>query len=151
MNGTVTDFLVKKGELQTTRFEVYVAAPLKPGEARLKVEEFAFTANNITYAVFGDAMKYWNFYPAPEGWGRIPVWGYATVAESNTAGVDVGERVFGYLPMSTSFVIQAGKISPKGISDLSPWGRKCRLSIAGMPLRVVIPITTQIARASFHC
>jgi hypothetical protein len=121
MTATVTDFLVKKGELQTTRFEDKPAAALNAGEARLKVEEFAFTANNITYAVFGDMMKYWNFYPAPEGWGRIPVWGYATVAESKAAGVSVGDRVFGYLPMSTSFVIQAGKIGPKSVSDLSPW------------------------------
>lgn len=121
MTGAVTDFLVKKGELQTTRFDEHPAAPLKPGEARLKVEEFAFTANNITYAVFGDMMKYWNFYPAPDGWGRIPVWGYATVAESKADGVTVGDRVFGYLPMSTSFVIQAGKIGPKSVSDLSPW------------------------------
>jgi hypothetical protein len=121
MTGAAIDFLVKKGELQTTRFDEHPAAPLNPGEARLKVEEFAFTANNITYAVFGDAMKYWNFYPAPEGWGRIPVWGYATVAESKADGVAVGDRVFGYLPMSTYFVIQAGKVGPKSVADLSPW------------------------------
>lgn len=121
MTGSVTDFLVKKGELQTTRFEEHPAEPLQTGEARLKVEEFAFTANNITYAVFGDMMKYWNFYPAPEGWGRIPVWGYATVAESKAEGVALGERVFGYLPMSSSFVIRAGKVGPKSVADLSPW------------------------------
>ena len=121
MTGTATDFLVKKGDLQTTRFAETALSPLRPGEARLKVEEFAFTANNITYAVFGDMMKYWNFYPAPDGWGRIPVWGYATVAESKADGVTPGARVFGYLPMSTSFVIQAGKTGPKSFSDVSPW------------------------------
>lgn len=119
MNATVTNFLVKKGDLNQTRFDTHAAGPLSEGQARLKVEEFAFTANNITYAVFGDMMKYWNFYPATEGWGRIPVWGYATVSESAADGVHAGDRVFGYLPMSSSFVINAGKASPKGFADLS--------------------------------
>jgi hypothetical protein len=85
----------------------------------LKIEEFAFTANNVTYAVFGDMMKYWNFYPAPEGWGRIPVWGYATIAESKAQGVADGARVFGYLPMSTTFVAEAGKINPRSFNDVA--------------------------------
>ncbi len=39
--------------------------PLQPGEARLAIEHFALTANNITYAAFGEAMKYWQFFPRP--------------------------------------------------------------------------------------
>ena len=37
-----------------------------PDEALLvKVTRFAFTANNITYAVLGDHLKYWQLFPAP--------------------------------------------------------------------------------------
>ena len=45
---------------------------LQPCEARLAVRRFALTANNITYAVFGEAMGYWAFFPAEDG-GRLPV------------------------------------------------------------------------------
>ena len=41
----------------------------------IKIDRFAFTANNITYAVLGDQLKYWQLFPAPEGFGNIPVWG----------------------------------------------------------------------------
>ena len=36
---------------------------LAPGQARLALEAFSLTANNITYAAFGEAMKYWQFFP----------------------------------------------------------------------------------------
>jgi len=39
---------------------------LAPGQVRLAVEAFSLTANNITYAAFGEAMKYWQFFPAGE-------------------------------------------------------------------------------------
>lgn len=40
--------------------------PLAEGQARLAVEQFALTANNITQAAFGEAMKYRQFFPAPD-------------------------------------------------------------------------------------
>jgi len=46
---------------------------LQPGQARLHIDHFALTANNITYAAFGEAMGYWQFFPASSGWGCIPV------------------------------------------------------------------------------
>jgi hypothetical protein len=60
---------------------------LAPGQARLAVDSFALTANNITYAAFGEAMKYWQLFPAGPAasgaaLGCLPVWGFATVAES---------------------------------------------------------------------
>ena len=45
----------------------------------LSVECFGLSSNNITYAVMGDAMSYWDFFEAEDGWGRVPVWGFATV------------------------------------------------------------------------
>ena len=61
----------------------------------------ALTTNNITYAAFGDAMSYWHFFPSGEaGWGIVPVWGFGTVVQSLHPGVAVGERLWGYWPMS---------------------------------------------------
>src|SRR5258706_10968234 len=68
------DFLVKRQNLRQCGFASF-AAEAAPGEVLLQIEKFAFTANNVTYAAFGEAMKYWHFFPAKDEsqWGRIPV------------------------------------------------------------------------------
>jgi hypothetical protein len=116
------DFLVRRDDLH--RCEVKPAPSpdgvrLEPGQVLLGVEAFGLTANNITYAVFGDAMRYWNFFPAPDGWGRVPVWGFAKVLRSEHPDVRAGERVYGYLPMSTYFVAQADHVTRAGFADAS--------------------------------
>jgi len=99
------DFQVRKDDFHETR-QVETPTPLpQPGQVVLKVHSFAVTANNITYAAFGDAMGYWQFYPAEDGWGRIPVWGYADVVASEHADIKTGERLFGYWPMAQYAVL----------------------------------------------
>jgi hypothetical protein len=108
------DFLVGLGDLSRTEVRPaaeITAMDLADGEVLLEVERFSFTANNITYGVFGDRMGYWRFFPAPDGWGRIPVWGFARVAASRAQGVEVGTRLYGYLPMSTHMV---ARLRPSG-------------------------------------
>lgn len=78
------------------------SAVLADGQALLQIERFGITANVITYAVAGDTIGYWRFFPASEdGWGRIPVWGFAEVVASATDVLDEGERLYGYLPMAS--------------------------------------------------
>jgi Protein of unknown function (DUF2855) len=89
------------------------------GEARLRVERFALTTNNITYGVLGDQLGYWRRFPADDGWGRIPAWGYATVAASRAAGVAEGTRVFGFVPMA-SWITMRPVPHPRGFRDASP-------------------------------
>ena len=67
----------------------------------MKVERFAFTANNITYALAGDQLKYWHLFPAPQGFGNIPVWGFGDVIASKHPNISEGERLFGYFSGST--------------------------------------------------
>ena len=101
------DFLVRKSDLTQTRVSAGSApdpTALEPGEVLLAIEKFAFTANNITYGVVGDRLGYWTFFPAEEGWGRIPVWGFARVIASRADGVAKGLRLYGYWPMSTHLV-----------------------------------------------
>ena len=111
------DIEVKKDDLQETRVVESAPAALGDGEARLAVRRFGFSANNVTYAVFGDAMGYWTFFPAEEGWGRIPVWGFAEVVEANGTGLDDGELVYGYLPMGTELVVTPTRVSEHGFTD----------------------------------
>lgn len=93
---------------------------LAPGALLLACDRFAFTANNITYAVLGEQLGYWRFFPAEAGWGRIPVWGYADVVASRHPAIAVGERVYGYLPMATHLAVQADKVHGAGFADVSP-------------------------------
>ncbi|WP_429912778.1 DUF2855 family protein [Glycocaulis sp.] len=91
--------------------------PLQAGEARLAVSRFALTANNITYAAFGEAMGYWRFFPGADGRGRLPVWGFAQVSESRCDGLTAGERVYGYLPAASELIVTPGKIRPDSFFD----------------------------------
>ena len=113
------DFCVRRDDLRTTRFAEPSPASLDPadGQALLRVDHFAFTANNITYAVAGDLLSYWNFFPAESGWGRVPVWGYADVVASRCAGVREGARLYGYYPMSTHLVVEPVNAGESGFVD----------------------------------
>ena len=85
--------------------------PLQPGQARLAIDSFSLTANNVTYAAFGEAMQYWQFFPSgQEGLGCLPVWGFATVCESGVEGVQAGRRVWGYWPAGTHLVVQPARV-----------------------------------------
>jgi hypothetical protein len=116
------DFMVRRDNLAEARFvEGPPAADisLADGQVLLAVDCYAMTANNITYAVFGEMMNYWDFFPAPDGWGRVPVWGFAEVAASAHPGISVGERIYGYLPMSTHLVVEADHVTDAGFVDRS--------------------------------
>jgi hypothetical protein len=69
-------------------------------------------------------MMYWNFFPAPEGWGRVPVWGFGDVIESQADGVKAGERVYGYFPMSTHVVVEPARATPQGFFDAAAHRQK---------------------------
>ena len=113
------DFEVRRTNLREHR--VVDAHDPDPGEGQvvLHIDHCALTANNITYGAFGDVMGYWNFFPAEDGWGRVPVWGFADVVASRAEGIADGERVYGYFPMSTSLVVQPDRITPTSFVDRS--------------------------------
>ena len=118
------DLLVDRSDLAHT--ELVETAPLEPadGQVLLKVDRVGMTANNVTYAVFGDAMHYWDFFPAADrdgvAYGRVPLWGFAEVEESTVSGVEVGTRLYGYLPTSSHLLVQPSKADERGFRDASP-------------------------------
>jgi len=113
------DFLIAREELHRCRFADSPTPQLEPGQALLTVRAFGLTSNNITYAMFGEAMSYWSFFPAEEGWGRMPVWGFAEVSQSRVEQLEPGARVFGYLPPSTELLVAPTRIDARGFLDAS--------------------------------
>jgi hypothetical protein len=112
---------MNRAKISETLLKAHDDGALIEGEALLSIKRFSLTANNVTYAVFGDMMAYWNFFPSTaQGFGRVPVWGFAEVVESKAAGVAVGTRVYGYLPMSTTLKILPTRVSPAGFTDATP-------------------------------
>ncbi|OQW57397.1 MAG: hypothetical protein A4S14_20380 [Proteobacteria bacterium SG_bin9] len=116
---TATDFIVARNDLKQTKLiDSATTGDALPADALLvKVDRFAFTANNITYAVLGDQLKYWSLFPEPEGFGNIPVWGFGEVIESKHSDITKGERLFGYFPMATHLVIEPVNVNKRGFSD----------------------------------
>jgi hypothetical protein len=115
--------LIHRADLQRTAWvpDPDATRALEPGQARLAVEQVALTANNITYAAFGEAMKYWQFFPSPDpAYGCLPTWGFATVVESQAEGLTPGRRVWGYLPLGTHLVVQPGRVRASGFVEQSP-------------------------------
>jgi hypothetical protein len=121
------DLEVDPDDLRRVRAVARAAVPLGPEEARLRIDSFGLTANNITYAVFGDAMGYWQFFPVPDEpaagdgvrWGQVPVWGFADVVESAVPRVPGGTRVYGYFPMAEELVVHPGRIDERGFTDVA--------------------------------
>jgi hypothetical protein len=113
-----TTFVVERQHLASGRWIRSVSAPLADGAVRFGIDSFALTANNITYAAFGDAMNYWAFFPTGDAaTGCIPVWGFADVLESRCDGITVGERFYGYWPIADEVVLEPARVGTAGFSD----------------------------------
>ncbi len=116
------DFLVDRTDMRRTVFvpgRYSDESTLEPGQVLVRIDRFAFTANNVTYGAVGDMIGYWNFFPADGSWGRIPVWGFADVVRSRHEAIVRGERLYGYFPMSTHLVLAPDRVSPAGFVDAS--------------------------------
>jgi NADPH:quinone reductase-like Zn-dependent oxidoreductase len=109
---------IARDELSRTRLLDLPAPEPADGEAVLRTDRVGMTANNVTYAVIGEAFHYWDFFPASEaGWGRVPLWGFAEVVASRAAGVDVGSRVYGFLPTASHLVVRPDRVDAGGFRD----------------------------------
>lgn len=105
-----TELWVDRAELRKTQVVSGDVPTPAEGEVLVAIDKFALTSNNVSYAVSGDMIGYWGFYPAEGGWGKVPVWGCADVIESNCEQVPVGERLWGFFPMASHAILQPGKV-----------------------------------------
>ena len=111
------DFLVNKTDWKQHRFDENPQPEIGPGQVCFRVDRFAVTANNVSYALTGDMIGYWRFFPAPDGWGRVPAMGFADVSASKHPDVAVGTRCFGFYPMSRFLVIEPSQATASSIVD----------------------------------
>ncbi|KAA2255963.1 DUF2855 family protein [Solihabitans fulvus] len=110
---------VARDDLSRTALSELAVPECGAGEALLRVDRVGVTANNVTYAVLGESFHYWDFFPAEPGWGHVPLWGFAEVVASAVDGVEVGARVYGYLPPAGHLVVRPDRVDPRGFRDAS--------------------------------
>jgi len=103
-----------------TRVRALRASDVADGQALLRVDRVGVTANNVTYAVLGESFHYWDFFPAVPGRGIVPLWGFAEVVESAVERVEVGARVYGYLPSASHLLVTPDRPGVRGFRDAGP-------------------------------
>ena len=84
--------------------------PLRSSSVRVRTSIIALTNNNISYAIGGTFLHWWDTYPVPltlpapyndrDLYGTVCAWGYAIVLESNNS-ITPGSLLRGYFPVST--------------------------------------------------
>src|SRR5215469_15867920 len=99
---------VAREDLSRTELFEGAIPQISEGKALLRVGRVGVTANNVTYAVLGESFHYWDFSRGP----RLGAWmgtgagvGFAEVAASAAGNVEVGGRVYGYLPSASHVVV----------------------------------------------
>ena len=111
--------LINKHELSQMHIEA-LSPPAAPasGEVLLAPDLFSLTTNNVTYAAYGVAMRYWEFFPTGDAdWGQVPVWGFANVVASAVDDISEGERFYGYFPPASVLRVQAANVGKRGFRD----------------------------------
>lgn len=120
MTKNAAAIIVEKSAIGNARIVDQQIPPLSDGAVLLRTDSFALTTNNVTYAAAGDQLGYWTFFPVEQdGWGIVPVWGFATVEQSNCADISVGERIYGYLPMAGYLVVVPDRVRDLSFADSS--------------------------------
>lgn len=114
---------INKSDIRQHRIAPSHSDALQSGQVRLSLESFALTSNNISYALSGDFLDYWGFYPTEAGWGRLPAMGFGVITESMNEALPVGGRYFGFFPVGKEHVVSAERTSG-GFVDVAPHREK---------------------------
>ena len=60
----MSQFQTLKSDLTQSRIVDSNSVSIHEDEIAVRIESYAFTANNVTYGVAGDTIGYWKFFPA---------------------------------------------------------------------------------------
>ena len=91
------------------------------------------------------------FFPAEEGWGRMPVWGFAHVAASAHDDLPEGARVYGYFPPSSHLLVVPQPRGRRAASSTpARTGRSCRPSTTPTSARADEPSPDEDSQALFR-
>ncbi|MEP7315553.1 MAG: DUF2855 family protein [Sphingomicrobium sp.] len=118
---------IDRDAIATAQIVAEKDGPLRDGDVELRLDCYAMTANNVTYAalgkpvgLFANGKGYWDFFSADGVAGRLPVWGFGTVTQSAAEGVDVGEKLYGYFPLASHVRLTPGRVNRGGFVDVAP-------------------------------
>ena len=112
------ELLTNRSDLRDVRIAEREPEALAEGAARLRLDLFSLTSNNVTYAVMGEGdLGYWDFFPSVAGWAKTPCWGFSTVVASNAPGVEIGARFYGFHPIAETVDVKPIKVSRRGFVD----------------------------------
>lgn len=99
---------IERADIRSRRIaDTSAPSAAEPGTVVLRLEKFALTANNVSYAYSGEMLDYWGFFPTEAGWGRLPVMGFGVVTSSAVEGIEPGTRYFGFYPAADHHVVEA--------------------------------------------
>ncbi|KAJ6159647.1 hypothetical protein N7497_004184 [Penicillium chrysogenum] len=111
---------------QHASFDFEVAqSKLSGSSVRIRTQLISLTSNNLTYALMGSFLHWWDAYPVSEDypapyndsstWGVLPAWGYATVEETTIPELPKGALLYGFWPTaSTPTDLKLKRGSPEG-------------------------------------
>jgi hypothetical protein len=120
-----TKLLVNRKNYRESKAVEQTLPQLEQGQVLTAIDKFGLTANNVSYAVSGDAIGYWHYYPSNDAdWGTVPVWGCASVIESRCDDIPVGERLWGFFPMASHAILQPGQIIQDQFMDAAEHRQK---------------------------
>jgi hypothetical protein len=109
---------VEKANLRNSHIRHSPLRDIADGEVLIAVDRFALTSNNVSYALTGDYIGYWKFFPTgDDSLGSVPVWGFGDVVQSRHPDVPVGERLYGYFPMASHVIFTAGRVTRTTLLD----------------------------------
>ncbi|KAI8821353.1 uncharacterized protein EV422DRAFT_527846 [Fimicolochytrium jonesii] len=107
MSTTTQELWVARDNIDQTKLATVKLGPIKEDEVLCRIDSFGLSANNVTYAVLGQSYRYFDFFPTSDAkYANVPIWGMATVTDSNSSAVKVGERVYGYFPIAQHHVLK---------------------------------------------
>ena len=113
-----TTFTVDRKDLRSARWLDRADVALPAGHVRVRIDHFALTSNNVTYAAFGESMRYWDFFPSGDAAsGCIPVWGFATVSASRHDGVPRERGCTAISRWPTKSILSPWRLSHHGFVD----------------------------------
>ena len=124
------DFIFNPDDFRDAKFvsgASYDDDQLADGEVIIEIDRLALTANTISYGIAGKSglIRYFESFPAPQGYARMPCWGFGNIVASAHPDLGVGERLYGFYPPSTYLLTKMDKVKPTSCRDISP----CRNSI----------------------
>lgn len=127
MTSAAWTIAIDRGDIRQASITPLGPRIVADGQIEVAVDLYAMTANNVTYAVFGQPnglfgpdAGYWDFFADRDEPGCLPVWGFGTVVQSRCDGISAGDQYYGYYPMASHVVLTPQRVSATGFIDGTP-------------------------------